>query len=105
MVALKAKTLAETLVAMIIITAVMAMWSNFYLKVAAQTKSRQDVCARNLLEEAKRNAHEGSQIVNTCGSDWLVTISPYEAEILLVEIEQLEQQPPIIQRAYVQRTP
>lgn len=100
MVALKAKTLAETLIAMIIITLVMAFWSQTYLKIAATATIRQQVCAQNLMLQAKASYAAGTVHVEKCGVLWQVSQTLYRENVRLIEVRQLNHQPPIVLRTY-----
>jgi len=102
MVKLPAKTLVETLVAMVIISTVIALWSQVYLRLAAQPTLAQEQCGRRLLQEATMSPIIGNHIVDCDHHEWTILIEKTKDSGLYIRVELAHQTPPIYYQAYAQ---
>ena len=102
MVKLPAKTLVETLVAMVIISTVIALWSQVYLRLAAQPTLAQEQCGRQLLQEVILAPKIGNYIIECDHQEWEISIEETKDSGRYIRVELAHQTPPIYYQAYAQ---
>ena len=103
------KTLAETLVAMLIIASVMSLWSVLYLRLSARPSHKDLLCGQSLLQEHKALTISSSLSQNqevfyhSCnGRTWSITKSlEHDTGLWLITVELDGIKPPISYNAYV----
>ena len=96
----------ETIVAMVIVTTVMVLWSNVYLKIATRNGYDQQQCGENLLRQAMQIAKEGSGnaqgFEQVCkGKAWVVSYNIAQEGLVHVVVEIENQKPRVKFQGYV----
>lgn len=96
MVKLPAKTLAETLVAMVIIMTVLALWSRSYIAVSSHDNQLSHWCARNLLIQNKVNSITSFSEVEACGLRWEIEKKAVGKDLWLVTLTLADRKPKLV---------
>lgn len=103
------KTLAETLIAMLIIATVMSVWSVLYLRLSARPSQKDLLCGQSLLQEQKALTASSSLSQNqeafyhSCnGRTWSITKAlDFDTGLWFITVELEDIKPPISYNAYV----
>ncbi len=101
MVKLKASTLVEVLVAMLIISAVTTVWTTLFLRINAHGNLQQQDCGKELFQEAKNIAQPTLFEIDCKGETWSVSVTKEGENLLFVQVVSLNFRPEVKYQALI----